>query len=330
MKIFSPVATGNGAYVIHKSLEKQLTNYFVVPYNPYWTMVPVMLPLLFGNRAEIIHTTPDYACFFSRKNTPLIVTLHNYVLDPFMRPYSSTLQNIHYQTDLKWFIKRSLQQAAVVTSVSGFTAQAAKCHLPYDGDIRVIPNGVDTQLFYPRRIRRNTGKIKVLFSGNLTRRKGAQWLPRIAAQFNDNIELLYTQGLNNAKFRLSGDNVRCIGKVPYQEMPKLYHAVDMLLMPTVREGMSLAVLEAMACGLPVVVSHCSSMPELIEEGKGGFLCPIGDTQTFAEKVNRLAEDPCLRKTMGEFNRNIIEERFTLHRMLKGYQSLFEEVMALRT
>ena len=55
-------------------------------------------------------------------------------------------------------------------------------------------------------------------------------------------------------------------------------------MPTVREGLSLAVLEAMACGLPVVASACSSLPEQIDNGMGGFLCPVGDVVAFAEKI----------------------------------------------
>ena len=110
-------------------------------------------------------------------------------------------------------------------------------------------------------------------------------------------------------------------------MPDIYRSKDLLLMPTVREGLPLAVLEAMACGLPVVASDCSSLPELIDHGKGGFLCPVGDVAAFAEKVNLLAESPALRREMGEYNRARVERMFTLDRMASEYEALFESVAA---
>ncbi|MEJ2730314.1 MAG: glycosyltransferase family 4 protein, partial [Deltaproteobacteria bacterium] len=100
----------------------------------------------------------------------------------------------------------------------------------------------------------------------------------------------------------------------------------MLLMPTVREGLSVAVLEAMSSGLPVVASNCSSLPEQIDEGKGGFLCPVGDVQAFAEKINLLADSPKLRRQMGEYNRSRIEKHFSIDKMIAGYEKLFNELL----
>jgi glycosyltransferase involved in cell wall biosynthesis len=82
----------------------------------------------------------------------------------------------------------------------------------------------------------------------------------------------------------------------------------------------------MACGLPVVANNCSSLPEQIDNGKGGFLCPVGDVKALAEKINILAESPELRREMGEYNRIKVEEMFSLEKMAKGYRKLFEEVL----
>jgi len=325
MKISSPLATGNGAYIIHTVLAENFDQYRVIGYHPYWTLVPFFLPFFRENNCDIVHT-PDYAPFFINSNAKTVLTFHNYVLDAFMQPYSTTLQKLHYQTDLKWFIERSLKQAEKITSVSDFTAQLVKDDLSFDGDIQVIPNGIDTRLFYPQRQNHNT-ITKVLFSGNLSRRKGAQWLPHIAEKLNENIELLYTRGLNKTKLTLTKDNLHCIGTVPYKDMPALYNSVDMLLMPAVREGMSLAVLEAMACGLPVVAADCSSMPELIDDGKGGYLCPLGAAEKFAERINTLSENPILCKQMGDYNRTKVEKQFTLKKMLGRYERVFEKAMA---
>ena len=157
-------------------------------------------------------------------------------------------------------------------------------------------------------------------------RKGAHWLPAIAARLNPGIVVHYTSGLGRSQLRPQGPNLFDLGRIAWQTMPELYHGFDMLLSPTVREGLSLSVLEAMACGLPVVASNCSSLPELIDDGQGGFLCPVGDVKAFAEKINLLAHAPELRRRMGEYNRARVEKMFTLDRMVAEYRELFESLL----
>ncbi len=329
--IFSPMTTGNGAYVIHKTLERYLSNYKVAPYHPYRTLCPVsLLPLGRFSRADLIHTTPDYAIFHKRLGIPLVITFHNYVLDSFMTPYSSQLQNIHYGTNLRWFTSLAVNKAHTITAVSHFTANLAKHDLGLEKDIRVIYNGVDEQVFFPaNRSRANSDSIKVLFCGNLTRRKGVQWLIPIADKLNSGIEIHYTAGLRTNDSLADHPRIRCLGKISYADMPDVYRQADLLLFPTVREGLSLAALEAMACGLPLVASNCSSLPELLDHDQGGFLCPLGDVQVFADKINQLADDARLRREMGEYNRSKVEKAFTLERMVKEYRYLFDEVLDTR-
>jgi glycosyltransferase involved in cell wall biosynthesis len=325
--IISPMGTGSGAYIVHKTLESNIADYHVVSYNPYRTLFPPSLFLLGRFRhARLIHTTPDYAFFHAQKNIPLIVTFHNYVLDPFMRDYSSVLQNIHYQTDLKMFTKLGLGKADIITSVSQFTADLVKRELKITNNIRVIYNGVDHYLFNPKK-QKPTNKINVLFCGNLTRRKGFMWLLPIANRLNSNIMINYTSGLRTTNNLVNHPQLYCLGSIPYQKMPLVYQDADILLSLSVREGLSLAALEAMSCGLPIVATDCSSMPELIDNGKGGFLCPLGDVDTFTNKINLLAENPQLRREMGDYNRAKVEKMFTLNRMIGQYQKLFEEVLS---
>lgn len=324
MKIHSPMATGNGAYILHKTLETHIPGYRVQPYNPWWTLFPPVLSRFRDPTAHLIHTAPDYAPWFRKGNARLVITFHNYMLDPFMRRFSSLAQNLHYRTDLRWFTRQAVTQADAVTSVSHFTANLAAADLGYLDPIQVIPNGVDHHRFTPGPPR-PTNRCAVLFSGNLTRRKGAQWLPAIAARLAANIQILYTQGLRTRKALPPHLRLQAIGPLAYPDMPKLYSSVDLLLMPTVREGMSLAVLEAMASGLPVIASNVASMPELVDEGQGGHLCPLGDVQTFADRINQLAADPDQRRRMGEYNRAKIESTYTLEQMVAAYRQLFEEL-----
>jgi len=328
MKIISPIATGNGAFILHKRLEEGIEGYKVEAFNPKMTFFPPLLyPIGRAKISDIIHTTHDYAVFHKKRGVPMVVTFHNYVLDLYMQAYSSSLQNLHYQTDLKWFTKKSINIANEVTAVSQYTANLVESELNVKKSIKVIYNGVDEKAFRP--IKKNVTRksnIKVLFSGNLTTRKGAHWLLPILEKLPSNISIMYTSGLRGAGELANHSRFLNVGKVPYAEMPKLYRSADMLLSPTVREGLPLAVLEAMACGLPVVATNCSSLPELIDNGKGGFLCGLGDIDGFSSKISLLAENEALRKEMGDYNRVRVEEKFTLIRMISEYQQLFAEMI----
>ena len=324
MSIASPMASGNGAYVVHKLLERRIDGYRVRGYDPRWTLFPPLLRRFADPGATLVHTTPDYAVFVRHPGVPLIVTFHNFVLDEFMQRYSSLAQRLHYRFDLRWWTRMALRAAKAVTAVSRFTAGIVKQELGYPGEVRVIYNGIDTEAFTPR-ARPDDGVVKVLFSGNLTRRKGADLLPRIAERVTPNVRILYTLGLRTRNSLPEHPRLQCIGAVPYDAMPDLYRQADVLLYPTVREGFGLSVAEAMATGLPVVASDCSSLPELVAPGKGGHLCPIGAADAFAEAINDLAASAVQRREMGEYNRARAERDFSLARMVAEYEALFEEV-----
>jgi glycosyltransferase involved in cell wall biosynthesis len=322
------MATGSGAYIIHQILGNKIPNYHICGYNPYWTLFPPALPFLCRRQGipDFIHTTPDYARFFYRESVPMVLTFHNYVLDRWMRPYSSYAQKFHYAIDLPLWTRLAIKKAHTITAVSHFTARLVRKDLNISQPVKVIYNGVDVNQFTPSSSRPSRKEIRVFFSGNLIRRKGAHWLPSIAKQLQKNVHIFYTQGLRTRNSLASHPKLQSVGSVPFEDMPNRYREMDILLMPTVREGFGLAVAEAMACGLPVVASDCSAIPELIDHGKGGFLCPVGDVNAFAEKINFLADSPQLRREMGEYNRAKVEKMFALDRMVKEYQELFDEVL----
>jgi glycosyltransferase involved in cell wall biosynthesis len=308
-------------------IEKHIPNYTVKGYNPYLGIFPFSLPWVAPVKgADLIHTGPDYGLFFYSRKIPTIVTVHHYMCDGKMDSYSTVIQKIHYRTDLKWFIKKSIALATALTAVSHYSAKHIKKELNLYRKIRVIYNGIDESFFVPSIKKRGISSVHVLFSGNLIRRKGAHWLPSIADNLNKGIEIHYTSGLKKSFLGFKDKNITRLGQIPYKAMPEVYQQHDILIAPTVREGFGLAIAEAMSCGLPVVATHCSAIPELIDEGKGGFLCPVGDVKTFADKINLLADSPKLRREMGEYNRAKVEKMFTLGRMVKEYQDLFQEVL----
>ncbi|HSC48181.1 MAG TPA: glycosyltransferase family 4 protein [Gammaproteobacteria bacterium] len=324
-RVFSPVVRGSGAAVVHEQLARGLTGYAFETYSPRWEYFPFAMPYLFkGYKADIIHTSVDYAHFFRRPGKPLVATFHGFALDNFMKPYSSVLQRLHYATDLRYFTRLALVQAHTVTAVSQYVADRVVEELGYGKPIQVIHNGVDIESFTPRH-HSVVREIKVLFSGNLTRHKGADVLVEIARLLRPGIKIYYTRGLRSKGTLPDLPQLESLGSVAHEHMPRCYQQSDILVTPSVREGFGLGAAEAMACGLPVVATDGSSLKELVVEGKGGFLCKLGDFRAFAARINQLAENPVLRKEMGEYNRQRAESLFSLAATLKQYRELFDKV-----
>jgi len=319
---------GSGARVVHKQLEQGLQSYTLKSYNRYLEyFYPLLSFYRYGQKQyDLVHCPADYAALLASKDTPLVMTFHNYVLDEFMKNYSTNLQWFHYQINLKRLTRHALDRASIVTVVSDYLAKKVADELNYKMSIQVIPNGIDNSLFIPADFEHDKKTINVLFSGNLTLRKGAHWLKEIAQRLEPDIKIICASGLRkNINFLLENGNIKIIDKCNYSDMPSLYQSSDILLMPSVREGFGLAIGEAMACGLPVVASNTSAIPELVHDSKGGFLCEIGDIQDFSEKINILAASKTLRKEMGDYNRDLIDQKYRLDTMLNSYNYLFNNL-----
>jgi glycosyltransferase involved in cell wall biosynthesis len=323
--ILSPISTGNGAFIVHSQLAKYIKNYNILPYSPNLSLFPpAYYPIGRKLPAKVIHTIADSAIFHMRRDVSMVLTLHGYAIDKELYPYSSLVQKIHGRTDLRWLHQLAIKYATVVTAVSCYTANLAKQDLKFNKEIKVIYNGVNEQLFVPNK-RKVDNEIRVLFSGNLTRRKGAHLLLPIIKKLNKNIVIYYTSGLREQSELVAHPRLRPLGKIPHDKMPDLYKNMDILLFPTVREGFGLAAAEAMACGLPVVATNSSALPEIVTHEKGGILCPLDNVDAFAEAIQLLADNASLRLQWGQFNRSEVEQRFRLETTIAAYKTLFDEI-----
>lgn len=222
--------------------------------------------------------------------------------------------------------------ADTVTCVSQYTKRMLEKTFGYS-DIQVIYNGVNPEVFRPIEIDRDTlcrrfglaGNERILlFVGNPSRRKGADLLPKIMNRLDDSYILLMTAGLRDTTF--GGHRIRCAGKVSQEELVLLYNLCDMLLFPSRLEGFGLTVAEAMACGKPVIATNGSSLPELVVDGKGGYLCEMGNVSDFVRRIEALCDDISLMRDMGEFNRKRVCEMFTLSRMAQEYMRIYQRAL----
>lgn len=120
------------------------------------------------------------------------------------------------------------------------------------------------------------------------------------------------------------DGVRFVG---YRaDIPELLASFDTYVLPSLWEGLPLALLEALAQGLPVVASAVGGIPEIIEHGRNGFLVPRGDAQSLSEHLLLLRRDPELRRRIAAANRRRFLAKFDLDSMVGRYVRFYEEQM----
>ncbi len=170
--------------------------------------------------------------------------------------------------------------------------------------IILIPNGVDPKKFKPisrKTARKLSGLPKekkiVLYVGNLIREKGVFDLADCAKKFGKEFEFWFA-GFGKYDELLNKKNVFVAGPVTHGLLPYWLNSADVFVLPSYSEGMSCALLEAMACAKPVVASDIPGNREIIEDGRNGLLFKPGNIKMLGEKIAKLVENPVLSKRIG--------------------------------
>lgn len=110
------------------------------------------------------------------------------------------------------------------------------------------------------------------------------------------------------------------------DIPRVLAGSDVFVLPTPSEGLSIAIMEAMAAALPVVATAVGGNAELVEPGKTGFLVGVGDGAALADALRVLARDPLKRRAMGRAARSRVMLEFTADKMADRYAELYEELL----
>jgi glycosyltransferase involved in cell wall biosynthesis len=114
----------------------------------------------------------------------------------------------------------------------------------------------------------------------------------------------------------------------YQEdVAPFYAAFDALVLPSSNEGTPVSAIEALAAGRPVVATRVGGVPDVVEEGKDGFLVEPGATDELAERLTRLARDPALREQMGQAGRERVLPRYAVDRLVDDVDRLYRALLA---
>lgn len=239
--------------------------------------------------ATIVHINSWLHTRFIPKDLPLVVTLHSCAHDDALTPYKTTLQRLYHKYWVKTLEQSALNRASAITAVSRYTANQARREFGVD-NIVTVHNWVDTGTFKPKDQDQPHKPFRLIYVGTLSKRKGFDILPRVMKQLGPDFELRYTG--NPEDFPVPNtlpDNMIPLGRLEGDAaLVAAYQDCDALFFPTRLEGFGLVVAEAMACGLPVISSNNTALPEIIPDQEHGFLCPTDDIDCFAAAARRLA------------------------------------------
>ena len=203
-----------------------------------------------------------------------------------------------------------LMRATVLNPWSEWCAKSLRDEYGIPSErIHVIPPGIDLGRWkVPERARGTDGPVRVLFVGGDFRRKGGDLL---LSAFRNTL-----RGSCELHLVTRDDVPQEEGVFVYRDLtpndPRLrdlYARADLFALPTVADCFSLASLEAMATGLPVVTTRVGGIPEIVDHGRSGFLVDPGDEQGLVLALRNLAGSVDLRARMGEEGRRIVEDRF---------------------
>jgi glycosyltransferase involved in cell wall biosynthesis len=282
---------------------------------------------------DIVHShtahMPDILLQFRRLNIPTVTTIHTtirgqrsgtidsgvpfgdldssekltYLMYPFLRLAETLyfLKGRYYLTVSDWMKEQMIKQYPRIGNL-----------------IRIVHNAVDAQQFCPGK--ESPQRDMVLFTGRLVAAKGIRFLiEAIPAVLRKHPECLFLFiGAGNSlpyerrlkELKVPEQNFAFLGYLKdSSKLIEYYRAQSVYVAPTLYENLPIRVLEAMACGVPVVASNVCAIPEIIQDGLNGFLVNPGSIRELAEKISALLADPRMRRRMGLSARKTVIEKF---------------------
>ncbi|CAI8832624.1 glycosyltransferase family 4 protein [Methylocaldum szegediense] len=277
--------------------------------------------------ATVVHVNSWLHQRFWPQKLPVLCTVHSCVHDAALLPFKRPLQRLYHRFWIHRIENAALQRAHRLVAVSHYTAHATIA--ASGGNVpEVIPNGVDTDFFQPTFRQAPHQPFRLLYVGNWGPRKGVDLLGPIMTALGTGFELLYTadRGGRHTRYALP-ENTRCLGRLDAHGLREAYAQADALLFSSRLEGLPLTVLEAMACGLPVIAARCSSLPEVVADGQTGLLCPVDDVAAFAAAARRLRSDVALWQALRTAARERAVALFDEARQVERYLDLYRQTSA---
>lgn len=283
------------------------------------------------NRYDLAHAffgfPTAWLCYKTPKELPYIVSLRGSDV-----PGYNVRLGLDYKLLAGLFRKIWTNASSVIANSVGL--QKLAMEFTPELNVGIIPNGIDSEIFHARQDQKVSNPIKALTVCRLISRKRIDLLIKavveakkmgLAIQLNIAGEGNLTEQLKQLSVELGVDSeVKFLSRVEADQMPQLYRDNDVFVMSSAHEGMSNAMLEAIASGLPIVTTRCEGVEELI--AGNGIVVDSPDAGAIAMGIKKLADEPEVYKQM---SLNAVEQaqKFTWQGTAQQYFDCYSKILA---
>jgi glycosyltransferase involved in cell wall biosynthesis len=286
--------------------------------------------LLKESRYDLVHAffglPTGWLCYRTAGLLPYIISLRG-----------SDVPGEHARLQLEYkllgpLLKRIWTRASALVACSEGLKKRAIKFLP-SVDIDVIPNGVDLNRFHPAAVRNMSGELKLLTVGRLSVTKRVEKLieaVEILSKKGRDVRLTISGGgglleqlKNLVERKKLTDVIDLTGRIESEKMPDVYRQNDIFVSASMQEGMSNAMLEAMASGLPIITTRCEGVEELITDN--GIIVEQDSVESLAGAINKLSQDEQAYKSMC-FAARHQAENFGWDKVAEDYIKLYRRIL----
>lgn len=327
----------------------------IIDFHYHWTTYKFIFPLFFDlfRLIKIIHTEKPHIIHTNTRVTNILGGLIKIYYQ-----YSSIsgcqylLNHIRDRDPLPFWKFKLINKADLLIANSNKTKEFLIKGGISKNKIKVIYNGIDLKKFAPENFNKIKAKQKlgipenqkvITTIGQIYPRKGFSYLVQaikilaldksfIKTEI-ENLKLLIVgqdpmsdkKNLSHLKSLVSEMNLENIVKfLEYRiDIPEILAATDVFVLPSLEEPFGRVLIEAMAMKLPVIATSVGGIPEIVENGKSGFLVPAKNSSALSEKLITLLKNDTMRKEFGLVGRKIVEEKFTLGKHIKKIEKIYE-------
>jgi len=290
---------------------------------------------------DVIHDNQSlsYGTWAVSRRLPTIATIHHPITVDREIAVASVTALWKKMKEMRWYSfidmqKRVVKKLEHIITVSDFSRDDICSEFKISSErFRVVPNGINTELFYPvPEIQRKKNRLIVTNSSD-TPLKGLYYLLHAVAEIAKSraIELIVigspkkNGGIERLVKKLDiGHLITFTGRIDDHEFLKHYAKASIAVVPSVYEGFGLPIGEAMACGLPVISTTGGALPEVV--GDAGVLVPPSDPDALAGAVIKLIDNPDLAEELGRAGYKRVQEHFTWKRSAEMTVEAYREAI----
>jgi len=318
--------------------EVEVNQYSVFRYPPYdLALASKMADVIKREGLDLLHVhyaiPHSISAYLAKemvdRDVKIVTTLHG-----------TDITVLGYDPSLSDIIRFGIEKSDVVTAVSNDLVSQTKKLLNIDKPIETVYNFIDHRIYYPRDVEHlkkkyEIGKETKVIShiSNFRKVKRVEDVIKVFAKVNlemDAVLLLIGEGpeltviCDLVKELGLTERVRFLGN--QRRVAELLSMSDVKLLLSEKESFGLVILEAMACGVPVIGTNIGGIPEVIEHGKNGYICSLGNIDQISSYAIHLLKNPALQKQMAESARNRALDAFHQDRIVLQYEKIYEATL----